>query len=77
MACRLVGVSHYFHQCWNIVNWTLRNKIKWNLNRDSNIFIQENAFEKVVWEMSAIMPRPIYVKVMENPYDKRGRKRDT
>ena len=23
-------LSHYLNQCWNIVNWTLRNKLKWN-----------------------------------------------
>ena len=33
------------NQCWNIVNWTLRNKLQWHLNRNSCIFIQENAFE--------------------------------
>ena len=31
-----------------IVNWTLRNKLQWNLNGNSNIFIHENAFESVV-----------------------------
>ena len=34
--------SHYLNQCWNIVNWTLRNKFQWNFNRNSNIFIYEN-----------------------------------
>ena len=24
--------SHYLNQCWNIVNWTFRNKLGWNLN---------------------------------------------
>ena len=37
----------------DIVNRTLRNKLQWNFN--SNIFIQENAFENVVWEMVAIL----------------------
>ena len=27
---------HYLNQCWNIVNWTLRNKLQWNNNRNSN-----------------------------------------
>ena len=32
--------------CWNIVNWTLRNKLQWNFNRNSYIFIiQENALK--------------------------------
>ena len=50
--------SHYLTQCWNIVNWTLRNKIQWKLNRNSYIFIQENTFEKVVCKMMAILSQP-------------------
>ena len=50
--------SHYLNQCWNIVNCNLRNKHQWNLNRNSYIFIQENAFENVVWKMTAILSRP-------------------
>ena len=52
----------YLNQCWIIVNWTLRNKLQWNLNRNSNIFIQENAFESVVCETAAILSRPQCVK---------------
>ena len=47
--------SHYLNQCWVIVNWTLRNKLQWNFNRNYNIFIQENAFENFVCEMAAIL----------------------
>ena len=25
--------SHYLNQCWNIVDWTLRNKLQWNFNK--------------------------------------------
>ena len=32
--------SQYLDQCWNIVNWTLRNKIQWSINHNSYIFIQ-------------------------------------
>ena len=46
--------SHYLNHCWNIVNWTLGNKLQWNFNRNSNIFIQENAFENVVCKMASI-----------------------
>ena len=35
--------SHYLNQCWDIVNWTRRNK-HWNFIWNSYIFIQENAF---------------------------------
>ena len=62
MACRLTGASHYLNQCWIIVNWTLRNKLQWNLNPNSNVFIQENAFESVVCETVAILSWPQCVK---------------
>ena len=42
-------------QCWNVVKWTLRNKLQWNLNRNTHIFIQENALENIVWKMAAIL----------------------
>ena len=44
----------YLNHCWNIVNWTLGNKLQWNFNPNSNIFIQKNAFENVVCEMASI-----------------------
>ena len=50
--------SHYLNQCWDVVNWTLRNKLQWNFHRNSYLFIQENAFENVVWKMTAIFSRP-------------------
>ena len=44
---------HYLNQCWDIVSWTLRNKLQWNLNHNLYIFIQENAFQNVIWKMVA------------------------
>ena len=55
--------TRYLNQWWNIVNWTLRNKLQWNFNRNSNIFINKNAFEDVVCEMVSILSRPQCVKV--------------
>ena len=49
--------SHYFNQCWVIVNFTLRNKLQRNFNQNTNIFIHENAFEIIVCEMMAILSR--------------------
>ena len=46
------------NQCWNIVNWTLGNKLQWNFNRNSNILIQENAFENVFCEIVSMLSRP-------------------
>ena len=54
--------SHCLNQCWNIVNWTLENKFQWNRNRNSNILIQENAFEYVVCQMASISSLPRCVK---------------
>ena len=34
------------------------DKVQWNFNRHSNIFIQENAVENVVWKMAAMLSRP-------------------
>ena len=50
--------SHYLNRWWNIVNWTLRNKVQWNRKQNSCIFIQENAFENVVWKMAVFLSRP-------------------
>ena len=54
--------SHYLNQCWDIVKWALGNKLQWNLNWNSYIFIQEYAFENVVRIMAAILSRPQCVK---------------
>ena len=37
------------------IDWTLMNKFQWNFNQNSNIFIQENVFERVVCEMAAML----------------------
>ena len=50
--------SHYINQCWNVVNWAIRNKLQWNRTRNSYIFIPKNAFENVVGKMAAILSRP-------------------
>ena len=65
MAClvaRLVP-SHYLSQCWNVVNWTHRNKIQWNFDGNWYISIQYIPFENVAWKMLAILSRPQCVKV--------------
>ena len=46
------------NQCWNIVNWTLRDKPHWNFNYNWHIFIQENTFENVICQMASISSRP-------------------
>ena len=61
----LPAPSHYLNQCWDIVNWTLGNKLQWNLNRNLNIFIEENTFEKVVCEILFISSRPQCVESVQ------------
>ena len=60
--------SHYLNQRWNIVNRNPRNNLQWNCNRYTYIFIQENAFENVVWKIAAILFRsqcvmPVVIKL--------------
>ena len=50
--------SHYLKQCWNIINWTHRNKLQLYFKPNSNIFVQEIAFENVVYKMAFILSRP-------------------
>ena len=52
---------------WHIVNSNLRNKLQWNLKRNSCVFIQENEFENVVCEMAFILSRPQFVKEIDIP----------
>ena len=49
--------GHFLDQCGNIVNWSLRNKLKWN-----SYFSLKNAFENVIWKMAAILSQPQCVK---------------
>ena len=39
LACFML--SHYWIQCWIIVNWTLGNKFYWNLNQMHNLDLNE------------------------------------
>ena len=50
-------VSLLTHICVTGPQW-VKNKIQWNRNWNSYVFIQENAFEYVVCEMTAILSRP-------------------
>ena len=43
-------------------NSNLGNKLKWKLNRNPFIFVQENALEYAVWKMAAILSPPQCVK---------------
>ena len=57
MACHLAGAKVFSEPMWNIVNQTIRDKCRWNVDQNLNIFIQENAFENVIWKMAALLSR--------------------
>ena len=59
--------SQYLNQSRDIVNRALRNKLKWNVNRNSYIFLQGNAFKNVIWVMATILSRPQGVKLKHFP----------
>ena len=48
--------SHYLNQCWDIVNWTLRNKFSENL-----IGIHTFSFKKIHLKMSSAKWRPFWL----------------
>ena len=44
------ATSYYLNQSCIIVYWTCRNKVQSNCIRNSNIFIQENESENLIWK---------------------------
>ena len=64
MACRLFGVKPLSKPMQVIVNCTLRKKLQWNFNRNTKLFIRENASEN----MAAILSRGRWVKVAQVIY---------
>ena len=49
--------SHCVNQCWNIVTSNRRNKLSWNVVRNLNIFVHENAFQSTVYRIASILSR--------------------
>ena len=58
MACRLAGAKPLFEPMLQYSQLAPRNKLQLNFDKNSNIFVQENAFESVVCEVAAILSRP-------------------
>ena len=54
MACRLVGAKPLSE---SVLEYCLLDICEQNFNLNSNVFIQENAFENIVCKMSAILSR--------------------
>ena len=45
--------SHYLNRCWVTVNWTLRNKLRWNINQNTKF-----SFNKMHLTISPATWRP-------------------
>ena len=59
---KIMAPSHYLNQCWDIVNWTLRNKVQWNFNQNTNIFVSRKCIWKYrVWNGSHFVRQPFCV----------------
>ena len=43
-----IYIFRLLNQCWVIAGWITRSKLQWHLNQNTEIFIQEKAFENVV-----------------------------
>ena len=59
---------HSLIQCYNIVDWSIGNKLQWKSDWNQSIFIQENACEIVFCKMAyihCIWSRPQWVKVLK------------
>ena len=63
MACRLDGAKPLSEPMQTYCKLHSKNVFQWNFILNSNIFIQENAFEHVVSEMAAILSSGRWVKV--------------
>ena len=58
----------FFFQCWNIVNWTHRNKLQWNFYRiQTFLFKKMHLFVSFV-KTAAILSRPQCVNFKMNNY---------
>ena len=66
----IIGSDDGFSPDWHkAIMWTIAEifligplPFKWSCYWNPYIFIHKNAFENVIWEMEAILPRPQWVK---------------
>ena len=61
------GPSHCLNQCWVIVNWTLRNKLRRNFYQNTKLFIHKNASENIISKKATNLSRGRWVKSWLGP----------
>ena len=52
-----------------IINWAARDKLQWNRNLNTRLYIRENAYEYVVCEMANILSRLLCVNQVPDDFD--------
>ena len=58
MSCHLFGIKPLSEPVVVYCQMDLGNKLQWNFDWNSKVFIEENAHENVVCQMLAILPQP-------------------
>ena len=56
----------WHHNDLNLGINSYNNNLQWTLNWNSYIFIKENAFQNVVWEMAAILSEPQHAQCIND-----------
>ena len=57
MACRLFGTQPLSQPMLGYCQLDPCEQIRWNFNQNTQLFIQENAYENIICEMMAILSR--------------------
>ena len=63
--------SHYLNKCWDIVNYTIRNKRQWNFNHNTKLFIHGHASEIIVSDPQIFLPHHA-IRATFCPYNVEG-----
>ena len=58
MACHQFRASHYLHQCWFTVNWSLGNKLQWNFTQNRTLIFTDVTFKIVSAKRRPCCPFP-------------------
>ena len=66
MACRLISANPLSETMLIYYQLDPWNKLQWNSNENSNLFIQENAFGNVVCEMASVLCWPHMLRLLSN-----------
>ena len=66
MAWRLFGAKPLCRPMLGCCQLDPKNKLQWNFVQNTKLFIHENAYENIVWEMAAILSWGRWVTIPTN-----------